>query len=120
MANYRYYLGPPIWVEATEDDGAHYRAPEGVVGWIDLRTIPDQSQPAAPQQCGFFASTAPLGDDYDLLGTGDLRDLTVTSGMLDTWEGVTGYRPSGVRLVDLLHDHLTMGADPDGLDQARP
>lgn len=112
--NYTYALGPPIW--ETE----YYKAPDNVVGWIDLRSVLDSSVPNVMKQCGFFAFNKPPSEDYAVLTNGDLRESYTTSYMLDTWESITGYRPQGDTLNDLLFDHLTNGSDPDGLNACKP
>lgn len=123
MADYYYYLGPWRWVvnEEEGESSGSWMAPENTVGSIDLRPIPDQAITIhGSKPYGLFATTEVLDSEYDLLGRGDIRDLTVTSQMQNIWKGTTGYRPNGTRLVDLLHDHLILGGDPDGLDFCRP
>ena len=113
----KYYLGPPKWY--TEDI-SFYGPPEGTKGWIDLRNIPDQSVPNIIGNCGFFASDEDLDSDYILLGTGDIREIHTNGKIIDIWKSITGYKPSGDKLVDILFDHLTNGADPDGENACKP
>ena len=114
MANLHYYLGP--WqFAAPADDLAAWVPPAGTVGSVDLRSIPG----VAAADMGFFATTGPLTSVYALLGVGDVREIPVTGAAQDAWEAAVGYRPQGERLLDLLWDQLTSGADPAG-DNAPP
>lgn len=106
MANCSYSIGPWAW-------GDFWDAPAPVVGLIDLRTTAECGQAGGEPGLAFFAfpaGGAPAG--YDILGTGDLRELQVTGATQDAWQALTGYRPSGTFLLDLLRDHMLHGIDP--------
>lgn len=109
-----YYLGPYEWVDNT------WTPPVGTTGSIDLRNLTDMGTPVVPNGAAFFATPNTLGTGYDLLGQGDLRDINATNAMKSAWDSLLGYRPKGIKLVDLLYDHLTAGSDPTGVDRARP
>lgn len=117
MANLFYHLGNWIWDAANDC----WRAPDGVVGLIDLAVLSAQGSIGPAQRpVGFFASSVNLGTDYALLGQGDLRELSTNATMRNTWQTLTGFRPAGANLIDLLADHLMRGSDPTGETQCRP
>lgn len=122
MANYYYYLGPWIWVVEDEVDPGSWNAPEGTVGLLDLRPIPDQSLAGTygDKPYSFFATTKELDSSYTLLGKGDCRDIHTDNRMKNIWKSLIGYRPDGDKLVDLLWDQLTNGSDVDGIIQCCP
>jgi len=114
----RYYLGP--WVL---DPGTPFmpfwRPPAGVVGSIDLRSIPGHATPGV----GIFVTPDSLSLDssYRLFGQGDLRDIippesdrSIFASMLQigTVEGQT--------LLDWLWTAITTQADPRGLTAVKP
>lgn len=113
-----YYLGHLPWVD--DPDQPAWEPPAGVVGMVDLRSIPDQSVPGSAEAPAFLATPGTLGSDWDHLGEGDCREIPVTDLMRDLWESVGGYRPDGAKLVDLLWDHLTTGSDPTGDSGVKP
>ena len=115
-----YYLGP--WQQYTDDGGAAYwGAPAGTVGLVDLR-------PLSPVQTfGFFATAEPLNDsNYEPFGDASgtrLNALTMTPQQRAKWSsmlGINGDNWSGNRLLDVLVDTLTVHADPDGEERAKP
>ena len=126
MANLNYYLGPLVWHAAVlEGDNVDpmqgWRAPAGVVGMVDLGSLPQCSQSTGDSRpMAFLCVDGTLGSGWDLLGSGDCREILTTTQMRQTWRGVTGYQPQGDRLVNLLSDHLMNGADPLGLDACPP
>jgi hypothetical protein len=85
---------------------------------VDLRSLPEQTAPGI----AFLATPdeVELPDEYELLGTGDCREIVVTGAMRETWEMMVRYRPGGERMVDMLWDQLTGGADPAGEDFPPP
>lgn len=113
-----YYLGHLPWVD--DPDQPAWEPPAGVVGMVDLRSIPDQSVPGSAEAPAFLATPGTLGSDWDQLGEGDCREISVSTAMQDLWWSVAGYRPDGAMLVDLLWDHLTTGSDPTGDSGVRP
>ncbi len=108
-----YYLGPYQWVDDS------WQPPPTTVGSIDLRNLTHMGTPAVQDGYGFFATTD-LMRDYDLLGRGDLREISSTSAMKSMWNSLLGYNPQGDKLVDLLYNHLTIGSDPVGALASRP
>lgn len=115
---YHYSGGPWVW-DASE---GCWRPPETAVCALDLRSLPDASLPGTfgDRPYGFFASLDPLGSDYVAFGVGDCREIHSTGAMRDAWQSLLGYRPSGATLLDLLCDHLTNGADPEGQAACKP
>lgn len=122
MTNLAYYLGP--WQWATEDDLSFWRAPTGMRGHVDLRSLPTQGQAGTlgDRPYGFFAvdPLTVLGSEYTLLAIGDCRELAVDLTILDQWQALIGYRPAGEKLIDLLWDQLTNGSDPTGDTSVMP
>lgn len=114
---YHYGIGPWVWNAAE----ACWEPPAGAVCALDLRSLPDASvQTLGDRPHGFFAAPVALGGDYAALGVGDCRELASSGAMRDAWDSLLGYRPSGATLLDLLWDHLTNGADPEGQDRCKP
>ncbi|MGE0450589.1 MAG: hypothetical protein AB7Q29_13535 [Vicinamibacterales bacterium] len=122
MASYRYILAPFVWQES--DGLAYWAQPPGSVACVDLRRASDQDADAVGQDraYGFFAlpvdASVPSGA-VDL-GVGDCREIASDAMMRSAWASTTGYEPAGDRLVDLLWDQLTNGADPLGADSCKP
>lgn len=116
MVSYNYYLGPWVW-DTSDPTEPFWRAPNGTVGSVDLRSLPDQALQGTPgvRPHGFFAVNGSLGSsEYALLGNGDLRDMILTTPMKSAWQSLIGYTPQGAMLVDGLFDQLTTGADVSG------
>ena len=118
----RYYLGPWVW-DTGSDTGPHWRAPEGCVGLLDLRSIPDQSVAGgSPLGYGLFVlpDTAPdPGSDYRQIGDAlDARIDPMARGLIGSQLG-TGPLESP-RLNALIYELLTVKADHTGDTFARP
>lgn len=109
-----YYLGPYQWIDNS------WQPPATTVGSIDLRNLSHMGTPIVQDGVGFFATTGLLDASYDLLGQGDLRDIKSTGAMKSMWDSILGYNPNGDKLVDLLYNQLTAGADPTGAAACRP
>ena len=121
MADYRYIIGPWIWRD--DSTGGGYGMPAGAVSGIDLGSLPAMSVVAPSRPSGLFwlRPDAPFDAGiYADLGHGDCRDMPTDAAMISAWESMTGYRPAGDRLVGLVFDHLTTGADPSGEDGPGP
>ena len=122
MVDYRYGLVPYEWA-AGDSPRPSWRVPGGLPG-IDLGRMGDMSVPGAAlgatRGMAFAWTPGVLPSGAVSLGRGDFRDITVDAAMRDAWKSGTGYKPDGARLVDLLWDQLTTGADPSGQDAARP
>lgn len=101
----KYYLGPYIW------DGNLYVHPTGATSAIDLRNHEKMSTPNLSNGIGLFT-----GDINDS-NYAELKNISLAK---DTWQSLVGYRPEGDTVNSLIFDHLTNGADPKGLDQAKP
>jgi hypothetical protein len=104
---YRYALAPYEWVVVT-DPGPHWRPPATTEGVVDLRPLAAQAMVGgAPQGFAFVAATQPVSGAE--IVRAEYVDANVTGAMLDAWEAITGFRPQGAQLRDLLWDQLTTG-----------
>lgn len=121
MPDYRYYLGPlESRIDYPESD-PYWAAPGGTVAMVDLASLPEQGNLNGDYRpVAFLAADQDLGTNWTLLGRGDCRDIAVTGAMQDAWLSVSGYRPNGARMVDLLWDHLTTGSDVAGQQSCMP
>lgn len=112
----RYWLGPWEHLESPDTRPAGWNPPVGAVAVVDMRSRDEQSRTTqGSRPVGFFCGVESLvlPSEYTLLGAGDCREIQATGAMQDAWQSLTGYRPQGERLVDLLWDQLTAGAEPD-------
>jgi hypothetical protein len=120
----RYWIGPWQWITDESVPGPSWNAPAGTVAVVDLRNATDAGRQGTTgdRPIGFFAGpdTLSLPLDYARIGMGDCREIVATAQMRNLWEDVTGYRPGGAMLVDLLWDQLTNGADVDGESAVAP
>lgn len=116
MPNRFYYLGP--WQTSLDDDGStYYHAPEGVYGLVDLRPL------SPTHDFGFFASDIPLNGDYTAFGDGEtyIADMALTPQQRSLWSSMLGIGAlSGTKLLDALWETLTVHADPEGGNHAKP
>jgi hypothetical protein len=110
---YYYYLAHRT-LNDSEPDALYWELPPGTVGAVDLCSRSQEAQPV------FVATSEPLDSSHVYLGRGDCREMAVDVAMLSAWESAVGYRPNGERLVDLLWDQLTDGADPSGEGRCKP
>ena len=117
----RYYLGP--WeldsgLQPPELPAPFWRPPLGVVGAIDLRSLPAHNSPGV----GFFTTpdSVRLGNDYRPIGQGDLRSLTITTALRRAIENQMGIQVDGVSLMNCLWDILTLKSDPTGQTRWKP
>lgn len=120
MANYRYYLGPLQYGAIGKSPLVAWHAPNGVAGMIDLRSNPECASTTEQVPKSLLWSVDPLPSEYTLLGQGDIREILATAKMRQAWNSSLGVTPLGDKLIDLLIDHLTRGADPAGLDACKP
>ncbi len=111
--NPKIYRGPWEWNAAE----FCWTSPAGFVG-LDLRPLQQQATTGGTPGIGIFVGSGTLSKDYDLLGTGTLRDVKSTQRMKDALPGK--FRPRGDDLLGLILDILTEGADPDGIDGPKP
>lgn len=115
-----WYSGPWRWVA---DDALSCWSPPDGCGGLDLRSLSQQSQQGGAPGLGIFCGDvvpAAVGSEFDLLGSGNWHDVKATKRLIDALPARPGYRPKGNDLVGLLRDLLLDGADPDGLDFAKP
>ena len=114
-------LGPWQWYD---DAGLGFHGPPpGCRAAIDLTPLSELSQlrRSRPRGVGLFLmDSAAHEEGYASLSNEDLRDAKADQRIMEVWEALTGYRPRGERLVDLLWDHLTTGSDPTGIDRPAP
>lgn len=105
----QYWLGPWQWLADQSVPGPSWNPPAGAIASIRLHGVD-----AAPEKRhGFFAmpDRASRPAEYLSLGSGDCRQIDATPAVMTAWQSVTGYRPGGAKLVDLLWDQLTNGAE---------
>jgi hypothetical protein len=116
----RWYVGPWQWNE-SEPNLPHWSPPVGAVGALDLRSIPQQSVERLQDGYGIFASRDELPSDYELLGTGSLRDVKTSQRLTDRIPKRDRKRqPKGDDLLSLLLDAICDGSDPTGDSFAKP
>ena len=114
----RWYAGPWQW---NSGDLPHWSPPAGAVGALDLRSVPQQSVGTVQDGYGIFASKDELSSDYELLGTGSLRDVKTSQRLNDRIPKRDRKRqPKGDDLLSLLLDAICDGSDPTGDDFAKP
>lgn len=114
----RTYLGP--WVEDNVGGERGWRPPTGCIGGVDLRTLPQMSQLGITPGIGLFVCESVLPSEYALLGEGDPAEVRTTGRLRSLWASLAGFAPQGDTLDALLIDHLTRGADPEGLSAPKP
>lgn len=116
----RWYVGPWQWNE-SEPNLPHWSPPVGAVGALDLRSIPQQSTKRVQDGFGIFVSKDHLSSDYELLGTGSLRDIKTLQRLNDRIPKRDRKRqPKGDDLLSLLLDAICDGSDPTGDSFAKP
>lgn len=111
------------WQVANDEFGTYWTTPEGCLGAIDLASAAqiEASDPTQPRGLGLFlVDSVPAGWDGATLSSDHPLDAKVDGALLDAWQALTGYRPSGDTVADILYDHMTFGADPAGLDRCLP
>jgi len=114
-------LGPWLWYD--ESGFGYHGPPPECRAAIDLTPAIQLSEarPGVPRGTGLFlVDRAPLDGEYEILSGEDLRDARPDQRTRDAWQALTGYRPGGDTLADLVWDHLTAGSDPAGIDQPSP
>lgn len=116
----KWYVGPWQW-KKTEPNLPHWSPPDGAVGALDLRSIPQQSTERTQDGYGVFVSKDELPSDYELLGTGSLRDVKTSQRLTDRMPRRERKRqPKGDDLLSLLLDAVCDGSDPTGDSFAKP
>lgn len=107
----KYWLAP--W---EVDELGAWAPPPGVVGLIDLRTLPGH----AGATHGFFATPDDATLSGDLLGEGHIASLAPDNRAAQAWRNATGVAPRGAHLLDWLEYTLTEAADPTGDTGVKP
>jgi len=116
----KWYVGPWQWSE-TESNMPHWSPPDGAIGSLDLRSIPQQSIGSVQDGYGIFVSKEDLSSDYELLGTGSLRDVKTSQRLMDRIPRRERKRqPKGDDLLSLILDAVCDGSDPTGDSFAKP
>lgn len=115
----RYYLGP--WDHQIVEGETHFLPPAGVIGLIDMRSIPGH----AGQNYGFFVTPDNITLDptsFELLGQGSYVDqITLTGTQAAMWSSMLGLQAiSSTNLLDAIWESLTVKADPTGNMAVRP
>lgn len=111
----KYYLGPWQWVSGRGP--AFFSAPAEIVGAIDLGTIPEMGA-AGKARKGCLCWTddnVTLGSEYDVLATGDVREINRTARIQSIFKNTIGSVPAGDKLHDMILDCMVDCSDPDGL-----
>lgn len=106
--------GPLQWRDAP---GPSWNPPPGYA-LLDLRSLPDHAEGTSGR--AVFFGIGPTPGDCDLIGSGSWTDLKPTGRVRDAIPRRPGFTPTGDTLRDQLLSILTDGADPAGLDGARP
>lgn len=121
MADLNYYLGP--WQRDAEQNA--WVAPSGTVGLLDFGSLNDCAlSPSAIDQRGIGLFCTPraitLPSEYDLLDSGDCREIQVTTAHRDLVEAILGVRiDAGGTLAEACSALFSAG-DPTGLERWKP
>jgi len=110
----KYYLGPWQWVSGRGPE--FFSAPARIIGAIDLGTIPEMGA-AGKARKGCLCWTddnVSLGSEYDLLATGDVREINRTARIQSVFRHTIGRAPAGEKLHDMILDCMIDVSDPDG------
>lgn len=109
----RYYLGPWRW--ASDAGELYFAPPVGAVGAIDLGTLPEMAVAGGSRKgCLCWTNGDLLDSDYDLLATGDVREIKRTGKIAGTLAKSIGSVPAGDSLHEMIMDCLIGCSDPDG------
>lgn len=91
---------------------------DGVTSFVDLRTVSAsglRGEYTEHKWC-FVISDGEINDpSFVKIGDGHPLDDKSDPRAISAWKSITGIRPRGDRIADLLKWHLTIGADPSGL-----
>ncbi len=113
----KYWLGPMFW-DAKFLSGV-WRPPDGVVGTIDMRSIPGHAD------AGFALFQTPdeidLGSDYRFFGQGVITDIFPKEADRSVFASMLGMKTvDGDVLTDWLASALTLYSDPSGDSAVKP
>jgi hypothetical protein len=115
----KYFIGPWQWV--TDRGPAHFAMPVEAIGAIDLGTVDEMGTPGnARKGCLCWTADSELGSDYDLVASGDVREIKRTAKIAAMLRKTVGTVPGGDSLHDMIFDCLVGAADPDGLTAPKP
>lgn len=118
FAQERYnYIGPWVW-DITQPYGPGWRGPDGMLGCIDLRSIPQMSTQGGPPGLGFFVTDSPLPAPYILLSTA--LDNAILPARMSTLEKTWVIKIDALTLRGLLWELLAEKGDPTGLIRWKP
>ena len=111
-----WYVGPWQWRNAP---GPCWNPPPGFAG-LDLRSLPDHAAGATGLGLFYGTNQPNPGSEYTLLGSGPPGSVTLAAKQAAAIPRRAGFTPAGTTLRAVILSLLTDGADPDGLDYARP
>lgn len=114
-----WHVGPWHW--NTVGKMQYWTPPENCIGAIDLRSIPQQSVAETQGGSGIFLCSERLPSQYELLGTGDWREVKTSQRLKDRIPRRAKTRqPKGDDLLSHILDSVCDGSDPTGDDFAKP
>jgi hypothetical protein len=114
-----WHVGPWRW--DTIGQMQCWTPPENCIGAIDLRSIPQQSVAETQDGSGIFLCSERLPSEYELIGTGDWRDLKTSQRLKDRIPRRARTRqPKGDDLLSHILDAVCDGSDPTGDEFAKP
>lgn len=112
-----WHTGPWIW----DAEKPCWKSPEGCIGAIDLRSIPQQAATETQAGSAIFLTDRQLSSDYELLGVGDWRDVKTSQRLKNRIPKRASTRqPKGDDLLSHILDAICDGSDPTGDDFAKP
>lgn len=117
----KWYTGPLIW-DTSSNPFPYWRSPDRCLGFVDCRSIPQQSQRGGDPGLAIFAmpDDSVLPTEYELLGAGHHRDIKTSQRLKDILPKRRGWQIEGDDLLGNLWSLLTIGADPTGGEFAKP
>ncbi len=115
MNDPHWYVGP--WQRDEKAEIPAWVPPAGTVGCLDLRSLPQMVSGGGQ---GVFLIDGPVAD-YELLGTGDPKDIKSSQAIRDRMPKREKNRaPQGDDLLSHLFDAICDGSDPTGDTFAKP
>jgi len=117
-----HYLSPLTW--DTAEPGGCWRAPDGCVLGLDLRSLADQGLAGSYGDWPWayvLSETPQAGDDLIPLGSGRVDEVRPSGqSTRDAWRRCTGQQPIGDTLLDWVWSLATDQADPTGDTPLKP
>jgi hypothetical protein len=121
---YNYYLARLPWLTTDPFLAGRYEAPAGMLGMVDLRNFTQQSTSNAADRGWAFVwgpgTVSTSGGNAISLGSGDCREITMTTARRNAFSTQLGYSPQGDNLAQGIKDFLLNGTDPAGENSAAP